>query len=271
MAIARTTAFPALAVALGLSLSSGALAAPPEKSVSKTFPLSATGEVSVKTYKGSITVRPGNGTQVEITARVEPDGDDSDMARKVADTEIRFASGDSYVEVESDYGKVKNGFRFFSWGNDGTLPFVHYTITMPRSAKLRIEDYKSRISVEGIAGALKLETYKGTGKLSGFEDRVDIETYKGDLEVTLARLSANLELETYKGRIAVTVPRKAGFRLEADTGRSGEVRGDFEFASRSSSRSSRRRDHDDHVSGEVNGGGPEIRFSTYKGELELKE
>jgi hypothetical protein len=107
------------------------------------------------------------------------------MARKVADTEIRFASGDSVVE--SDYAKVKNGFRFFSWGNDGTLPFVHYTITMPRSAKLRIDDYKSRISVEGIAGTLDLETYKGTGKLSGFEDRVKIETYKGDLELTMAR------------------------------------------------------------------------------------
>lgn len=240
------------------------------KEVQKTLPLDANGSLTIKTYKGSITVTTGQGAEVRIQARVEPDGDDADQRRKVEETRIEITGDKRAVTVESDYREIKRHHHgwFGGWfgDNEGTLPFVHYTITMPRTAKLEIDDYKSEIKVRDLAGDLRLETYKGKAVLDGLDGGARIETYKGDVRVDFTRMASDVHLTTYKGSFEVRLPKESRFDLDADTGRRGDI--DSDFAVNTEARSRWRRESE-RVTSSVNGGGPRFHFDTYKGSLRL--
>jgi hypothetical protein len=233
--------------------------------VHKTLPLDAGGRLEVSTYKGSITVTVWDRPEAEISARIEPDGNDSDGARKVAETKIRIEGGGASVSVKSDYDGVREHHLFSWFGSQGSLPFVHYTIRMPATARLEVDDYKSRTQVTGLKADLKIHTYKGDVRIDAQDGAADVDTYKGDVRVAFARYSKASGCETYKGSFDVSLPRDSRFELDADGGRRGEIDSDFAVASRRTFR----RDGDS-ARGSVNGGGPALRFESSRGSLRLR-
>src|SRR5258708_38465103 len=86
-------------------LAPAARAASP-KEVHETVPLDADGTLTIKTFKGSITVTAGAGAEARIDARIEPDGD-RDQARKVEETRVDISGRGRSVTVKSDYEEVK--------------------------------------------------------------------------------------------------------------------------------------------------------------------
>lgn len=230
----------------------------------RTLPLSADGRLSISTYKGSITVTPWDRAEADITARVEADGTDSDADEKVARTEVRIDGGGDSVRVKSDYDKVRErGFLGIFTFSHGTLPFVHYTIHMPATARLDIDDYKSTTRVTGLRADLKLHTYKGEVVVEGLDGAAHVDTYKGDVRISFNRYSHASRFETYKGTFEVRLPRDSRFELDADGGRRGEVDTDFAVAVHSGRRGG------EHSRGSVNGGGPSLRFESSRGSLRL--
>ena len=69
-------------VGLGF-LIAGAAQASDFKEFHRTLPLDPDGRLEIGTFKGSITVRTSNTPEVQISARVEPDGDDRWEKEKV--------------------------------------------------------------------------------------------------------------------------------------------------------------------------------------------
>ncbi len=244
-----------------------ASAAPRE--VRKSVPLDAGGTLTIDTYKGSITVTAADGAQVEITARIEADGAEAGSAAKVDQTEVRIGGSGSAVTVETDYSGLKkqaaSWFGGFVGDNEsGALPFVHYTVRLPKGAALKISDYKSTIDVSGVGGDLDLETYKGTATLKGLSAGVRVNTYKGNVRAEIARLAKDARLETYKGEVDIRLPAAAAFTLDADTGK-GSVTSAFDAGGKSGILSGGR------VGGKVNGGGPAVRLTTHKGTFRLQK
>jgi len=92
-----------------------------------------------------------------------------------------------------------------------------------------------------------------------------VDTYKGDVQVEFARFSSASRFDTHKGEIAVRLPKDSRFELDADSGRRGDIQTDFAMTTRGGrfSRAAR-------ASGAVNGGGPELRLTTYKGTLRVR-
>lgn len=253
----------ALGIVASCALSAGVASAGETREFHKELPLDPSGRVSIETYKGSITVTTWEKPRVEIHARVEPDETGRDQAEKVRKTEVRIEGSGSSVRIESDYDRAKKwGFGF--WGNDGTLPFVHYTIRMPRSAELEIEDYKSRIRIAALDGDLKLNTYKGTVDIEGVRG-VELETYKGEVRAAFSSFDRQSEFETYKGNISVAMPANARFDLDAEIGRRGDLNLGFDLTTRKGRRFGR-----DGYRGSINGGGPRLRLQTYKGTLSVR-
>ena len=253
--------------ALALSVAAGAQASD-IKEVHKTLALDKDGRVSIHTYKGSVAVTTWDRPEVQIDARIEPDGDDRYDREKVQWTEVRISGGGSSVHIVSDYDDVRRHehhglFGIFDW-DSGSLPFVRYTIQMPATASLAIEDHKSDIKVSDLKADLKLNTYKGTARVTNLDGAVRAETYKGELRVEFARYTRASRFETYKGEIELRMPKDSRFDLDADSGRRGDVETDFAILSRAgrSNRSYR-------ATGSVNGGGPELRMTTYKGTLRI--
>lgn len=238
------------------------------KEVHRTLPIDRDGRVRVKTYKGSVTVTTWDQPQVEISARIEPDGDDRYDREKVKWTEVRIIGSGSSVEIKSDYDEVKYHDRHFLgfFGiHTGSLPFVHYRIQMPATARLEIEDYKSEIKVADLRSDLKLHTYKGTADIANLDGGANVETYKGEVRLDFARYTRASRFHTYKGEFEIRLPKDSRFDLDADAGRRGDIQSDFEMATRAS------RHRGQRASGAVNGGGPELRFQTYRGSLRLRQ
>ena len=238
------------------------------KEVHKTVALDVDGTLTIKTFKGTIAVETGPGAEVKVDARVEPDGDDEDQARKVEETRVDVSGSGHSVTVRSDYDDVTHRHHLFFWNDDSRLPFVRYRITMPKTARLVIDDYKSDISVAPLSSELRLETYKGTVTLRGIEGPAHLETYKGDMKVDVPRVAGDIRLSTYKGTYDVSLQKDARFTLDADTGRHGTLDSDFTVSSVTSRRS--RRHDGGRVHGDANGGGPRLDFDTYKGSLRLR-
>ena len=246
-----------------------------QKSYNESFDIGNNGRVSVDTYKGSIDVTTWSGNTVEVEAIIESDGNDA----LVEFTEVRIRKSGKGVYIETDYSEAKKQQKRMK-KNRYSLPFVYYTIRMPESAKLMIDDYKSDIDIEGLNADLSLETYKGEVDVRNVAGELNIETYKGDVrirdlsggliadtykgsfDVEFTAFTANTVFDTYRGDIEVTLPEGSGFDLDADLGNKGDFDASFNVSSLKRSKKQYR--------GEVQGGGPLLEFDTYRGSLSVR-
>ncbi len=255
-----------LAMASAGLLGSGLASAAAAKELHRTLPIASDGRLAISTFKGSITVSCWDRPEAQISARIEPDGFDSDADRRVEETEVVVDATGGSIRIKSNYDRVRDhGFLGLFGFSHGPLPFVHYTVRMPATARLEIDDYKSETRITGLRADLKIHTYKGQVDAERLDGAAVVDTYKGDVRVTFARYSRPSRFDTYKGSFDVRLPRDSRFALEADGGRRGGVDSDFVVASR---RSGRRGGVS--AQGNVNGGGPALRFTTSRGSLRLR-
>jgi Toastrack DUF4097 len=238
-----------------IATAAGLLTAAESKDIHKTFPLDSRGHVTIDTYKGSIRVSTWDRNEIDVAVRIEEDGDV--FAQNVTHADVRFDASASDVRITSS-----NQWSFFLV--DGVAPLYHYTIRMPRTASLRIKDYKSESEVSDLAADLQIETYKGSAQLRNFSGGLTVNTYKGDIRAEFAAVAAPVRIDTYKGSIDLRMPRESRFDLYNDLGRRADLDSDFaRYIPSSNSRDRIRRS-------QVNGGGPEFRLKSYKGEFRLR-
>jgi hypothetical protein len=237
-----------------LSTAAGILAAADSKDIHRTFQLDSHGSVNIDTYKGSIRVTTWDRNEVDISVRIEEDGEV--FAQSVRRADVHFVTSPSDVRIRSD------SQWFFL---DGVQPLYQYTVKMPRTASLRIKDYKSESDISDLSSDLQFNTYKGSLQLRNFTGGLTANTYKGDIRADFAAVTAPVRIDTYKGDIDLRMPGDGKFDLSTDIGRR---RGDpdSDFARYIRTANSRDRVH----RSQVNGGGPEVRLRTYKGEFRLR-
>jgi hypothetical protein len=244
-----------------------ASAALPSRDVSKTLPLSAGENVRVDTYKGSVKVTTWDRAEVAVEARIEADdscGSTKDLQAWVDQTRVVIEKRHGGVSITSDYDALEQVSSWF--GSCTARPFVRYTISMPKSAPLRIKDYKSDLIVKDLAADLEVDTYKGHLDVTGLAGGLRIETYKGEVNAGIVRVSGDVTAQTYKGSIVLRLPGAAAFQLSAETGRNGDFHSEFETPAES-----RGRRRGLYAGGTVNGGGPRVSLKTDKGSLALRK
>lgn len=256
------------ALALSAAVAFPSAASLPSRDVSKTLPLAAGENVRVDTYKGSVKVTTWEKAEVAVEARIEADGtcgSSKDAAQWVEQTRVVIEKRRAGVSITSDYDALEHVSSWF--GSCTARPFVHYTIRMPKSAPLKIRDYKSDLIVKELAADLDVETYKGHVDVAGLAGALRVETYKGEVNAGIVRLAGDVRAETYKGSIVLRLPAAAAFELSADAGRRGSIHSEFPSAETSGGSHGRGL----HVSGSVNGGGPRVSLKTDKGSVEVRK
>lgn len=228
-----------------IATAAGILTAADSKDIHRTFPLDSRGHVTIDTYKGSIRVSTWDRNEIDIAVRIEEDGDV--FAQSVKRADVRFDASPSDVRITSD-----KQWTFFLV--DGVAPLYHYTIHMPRTASLRIKDYKSESDVSDLADELQVQTYKGSLQLRNHTGGLMVSTYKGEIHAEFAAVTASSRIETYKGMVDLWMPRESRFDLRTDLGRNANLDSDFaRYLAASNTR-----------------GGPELRLKSYKGEFRLR-
>ena len=258
------------------------------REITKTVALSTDGEVSIEAFKGSITIKSWDRPEVDILARIEAAGLSTREREAVNKVDIRIRESNGSVTIVSDYDQIKELRPSWNenWDGNFEYPFVAYTISMPRSAKLTIKDFKSEIKVTGLQSAVRIETfkgpltvtdvkgdlrvnsYKGRVGITGLEGSLDLETQKSEVEIEFVRLAARSRVDSFKGEVQITLPKTAGFELDADIGSKGDIRSDFNLTVLSSPKNRR---NNDSFRGEVNGGGPRLTLRTTKGYYRIRQ
>ena len=225
------------------------------REVRKALPLAVGGAVSIDTFKGSVTVTAWDSRQVEIVAKIEPDGVSAIDAEKVQNTDVRIDQTGTSVRIKSDYDKLNHNGAF-SDDNEGNLPFINYTIKMPATSRLSITDHKSTTTIQGLRSEVKINTHRGSVAITAFQGSLDLQTHRGDARVEFASLSSDNRFETHRGKIEVVVPRGGGFNLDSSVGRGGSLDSDLDLKALIQSQDRR----SVRYGGPVNGGGPALRL-----------
>jgi hypothetical protein len=230
------------------------------KEVRRTFPLTSQGHLEIDTYKGDVKVTTWDQPQVEVYARIEPDGASSGSLQFANETEVRMDSTGDNVHLKSDYPK----WTHWNLENDVSMPFVRYTIRMPRTAELRIKDYKSEIEVSGLSASLEIDTYKGDTRVKAHAGAIRMHTYKGHGIFELSALGAHNSFDTYKGEFDIQMPANARFDVVSDSGRRATIRSAFPFVLPAGNYS-----RTSQFTARVNGGGSEVVLKSYKGDVNI--
>lgn len=251
-----------------------AIQAQATRTVSETVNLDRDGHVRLSAFTGAIDITTWDRADVQIDVRIEGDEEDVDATR------IRIDGNDRELRIETDYDAVERRLLGFINMGSGDRPATYYTIRMPATAALSIEDFSSEIDVTGLRADLAIETFSSPVTLRDIEGSVHAETYSSDLEahdlagdlhvetfsgdatVALRRLDGNCQFESFSGDLALYLPADAGFDLDAEFGMNGDLQADFALASV--------RADGNEYRGAVQGGGPRIRFETFSGDLALR-
>src|SRR5262245_27395198 len=156
-----------------------AAASAADKKVHKTVSLAPNGNVSIETHNGTIVVTTWNQTSVDVSARIEPGqwGTTEDVEK----TDVKVTGSGSSVRVESDYSEVPT---HFSWmGISHNLPLIHYTISVPATARLSINDHNASVHVTGLRNDLRVSSHNGPVVVADLDGAADIETHNGDVRI----------------------------------------------------------------------------------------
>jgi hypothetical protein len=267
--------------------------------ITDTVSLDPDGAVSIDNHEGSITVTTWDRNAVQYEVEIDaPEGSDA-----FRNTEIEVDHSNRSLRLATAQRDRDDDGSWFSWNGGGDIANVHYTIQMPRTARLTIDDHESDITVTGLQAALRIDTHEGPIQVAdqqgevtidSHESRMDltnltgaltIDTHEGDLtvenlrggleldahdgtaDVTFAALTDDIEIDTHEGRFTLTVPGDVGFDLRTDFNDDADLDSDFDIASL------RIPDDDEdeaNYRGAINGGGPRIDLEAHDGRFTLR-
>lgn len=247
-----------LSVLIFVLLIAPAAFAASDRTVHKTAALDPHGRLSIDTHNGSVTVTAWNRPEVDVQARIEAAwGVSTDDLR---DTDIRISGSGSSVNINTDYSRLE-GWGLFNFGNH-TLPPVHYTISMPATASLNVTTHNASAHVRGLRNDVEVDTHNGAVEIADLEGAARVETHNGSVQLAFARFSKAVRVSTHNGSIEVRMPQSAAFRIDAE-GHHLSFESDFAATTRGYDSS--------RFSGDVNGGGPELRISTHNGSVRIRK
>ncbi|HEY8180961.1 MAG TPA: DUF4097 family beta strand repeat-containing protein [Thermoanaerobaculia bacterium] len=234
------------------------IAAASDRKIHRTAQLDLTGNLSIDTHNGSITIATWNQANVDIVARIVPAdfGRDEDVEK----TDVKVTGSGGSIRIESDYTDVPTRLTWFGMQRD--LPLIHYTISMPATARLDVDSHNASIRVTALRGDLKVNTHNGDVDIADFDGAANIESHNGDVQIGYRNFTKSARVETHNGRIDFKLPAQARFHLDA-RGHHMDMSSDFPITVGAM--------RDSRYVGDVNGGGPELRVSTHNGALKLRK
>jgi hypothetical protein len=226
---------------------------------------------------GGITVKGYDGKDAIVEAR--PQGDSGRRGRRAerSDGMRRIDIGGSGLVVEESDNVITVGTRAI---NDS----IELTIQVPFNTSLKLHAVNGGdIVVDHIIGDVEINNTNGNATATHISGAAVVHALNGKVLVSLDKVTADkpMSFSSLNGDIDVTLPAdvKARAKLKTDN---GAVYSDFEVAVDSSSRQPvvqenksgkgrYRVQFDRAMYALINGGGPEIQFTTFNGNIYLRK
>jgi hypothetical protein len=274
-------------VATGTLIAALALAAAPVMAAEATFErtLAVNGKVdlTVATGSGTIHLRPGSDGRVHVFGRVKSNwGGSEDRVKDIA----------AHPPIDQTGNIVRIGARHENLHNIS----IDYEIEAPASSFLNASTGSGTVIDDGVGENAKLSTGSGNIRATGLKGSFSVDTGSGSVyaeqvgkgevkastgsgSIELRNISGGLHAETGSGSIKAggtpSAPWRlrtgsgsvelwasgAGMNIDASTG-SGSIHSDREIATQGTI-------NRHHITGKINGGGPEVRIETGSGDVRI--
>ncbi len=250
---------------------------PAQESDRVTVPLSdpsRPASVRIELMNGNIAVKTHTGKDVVVemsggggAARRNP--------RRAAETDglRRIEMVSSGLDIEEDGNNIRIGTGPRSMN-------ASVSLLVPQNTSLKLKTMTGRVDVEGVSGEIEANSMNGGVSITNVQGAVVAHSLNGRVTVSLNRVTGNkaMSFSTMNGDIDVTIPpdTKANLRLKNDH---GEVWTDFDMKLESTPKVEQGKSNDGRyrvkfertVTGTINGGGPDMAFTTMNGQIRIRK
>lgn len=241
----------------------------------KRFSVAGKPEVSVRTFDGSIEIRPWDKSEVLVV--VEKRGRDKD---DVGSIEVHAEQTGDRIELAVTYPPTR-GFGIHIGGRSAKL-----IVSVPAKTNLSARSGDGSIDLEGVTGRIQLES--GDGSIRARQVSGDVDVHTGDGSVTLAGTLTSVrarsgdgsvtiradegstaandwDIVTGDGSVSIAIPDGFGAELDAHTG-DGRIHMDDLTVSNVTGRIGR-----NSLRGRLGSGGHNLRVRTGDGSITLRK
>lgn len=225
----------------------------------QTYPLAATGRVSVANINGDVHISAWDRNEVKVDAVKR-----AYSPQRLSEVTIEVTNTADSVMIKTKYPERNVNFDLRSRENNSAS--VEYTLTIPRGARLDgAELVNGSLDIEGVQGDVHASLVNGQVKAGGLGGEVKLSTVNGSIEANVARLdeAKGVTLNSVNGSILLMVPSGASAQVKAST-LHGAITNDFGLTVNDGQYVG----HD--LSGQIGSGGPRIRLNNVNGSIAIK-
>lgn len=265
----------------------------------KRFPVTATADLNVSTFDGTVEVRSWD--RPEVLVEIEKRGQDKDAVGKIA---VTAEQKGNQITVEATHsGRT----RFVGIGHF-TSTAARLIVTVPRKCNITARTGDGSMTLDRVEGKLDLKTGDGTIKIIEGKGDVVVETRDGSM--TLDDVAGHVEARTGDGSVrvsgtptalrvrtgdgsvtlrirdgaqmtddwmvdtgdgSITAELPAGFNatVDADPGSDGRVHSDFTLANSTGANITGKKREKGPVAGQIGTGGKRLTLRTGDGTIRI--
>jgi DUF4097 and DUF4098 domain-containing protein YvlB len=225
----------------------------------QTYPLSATGRVSLENINGGVQIKVWDRSAVQVDAIKR-----AYRRERLAEAKIEVNATEENIRIKTEYPDENQSFYKDNRRYDNPA-IVEYTLTVPRKAVLEsIELINGPIDIDGVEGNVKASSINGKVVAKGLMGEARLSTINGPLQVTFTQLdeSKPIDLGSVNGNVTLIIPSNANASIRAGTVHGG-ISTDFGLKIK----------HGEYVGhsldGQIGTGGPRIKLGNVNGAIRI--
>lgn len=225
----------------------------------QTYPLSATGRVSLENINGGVQIKVWDRSAVQVDAIKRAYRKD-----RLDEAKIEVNATEENIRIKTEYPDENQNFRSDERRYNNPA-IVDYTLTVPRKAMLQsIELINGSIDIDGVEGNVKASSINGRLIAKGLAGEARLSTINGPLQATFTQLdeSKAIELGSVNGNVTLIIPSNANASIRAGTVHGG-ISSDFGLKVK----------HGEYVGhsldGQLGTGGPRIKLGNVNGAIKI--
>ncbi|MGX1928713.1 DUF4097 family beta strand repeat-containing protein [Flagellimonas sp. 2504JD4-2] len=233
---------------------------------------SAPGKLVIDQLSGSINVVAYDGNEVIIKASFENKKEHYGKEHKRDGMKrIENSSLDISAEEKNNVVRVINE----QWNRATNLQ-----VKVPKNFALKLSTVnEGNIYVEGVSGEMEISNVNGGITLKSVSGSASTDTVNGNIKVDFNSISgdANMAFSSLNGDLDITFPNSLKADVKAKTDM-GDIYTDFDMqvsanqpeVNKNNSSGTYKVKIEQWVQGKINGGGPEMLFKTFNGDILIK-
>jgi DUF4097 and DUF4098 domain-containing protein YvlB len=227
--------------------------------------------LSIHLLHGSIIVRGYSGHEVLVDAN----GTSSGQPETTRDGLHRIGGNGSDISIESENNKVSVSSR--------GMRRTELTVQTPVNTSLNVKTLNGgEITIEGVSGEIEAQNLNGQVTVRNVSGSVVAHSLNGAVTVSMTSVKSGspMSFSSLNGTIDVTLPPNVAADFSMKTNR-GEIYSDFDVKLKpaakpvveeaDSKKGKYKVKTEGAVVGSVNGGGPEIKFTTLNGNIYIRK